>query len=337
SADNLVVNLELSSGGVEQIGQIMPLPVKLGWSSEYVGFNRLSPSASLHAIAFPEFKSLIEKMGTGDEEFYGPDFGGLNPAEFAPEGPFQISVFGDLDPMSGEFPKILVNAGLGKNKLEALKKAVTSMGMPLKLTSDEVMGREVELAEIPSPRRGFGDTIERTEKVYVIPVSESRTAFCLGQEAADEQIAINCGEKSGQSLWDDLNGEMKLLLAYRADGIGRAALSFVNVLAFENECRQCNNRLWEWQQKNRPLVETLKAEDEVPAEAAALCSRGGIYISKGHERLSCAVHSYRNHSRIEAQFFNAEIPVGRWLRLRIEKTQAGSRMIFDFKKAVEVR
>ncbi|MFZ5951047.1 MAG: hypothetical protein ACOYXC_10100 [Candidatus Rifleibacteriota bacterium] len=337
SAENLVVNLELSSGDFEQIGQIMPFPVKLGWSGDYSAFNRLSPSASLHVIAFPEFKSLIENMRTGDEEFYGPDFGGLKPAEFMPEGAFQISVFGDLEPMFGEMPKIMVNAGLAKNRLEALKNAATSMGVQLKMSSDEIMGREVELAEIPSSRRRFGNEIERTDKIYVMPVADNRTALCVGEEAANEQIAIDCGEKPGQSLWDDLNGEMKLLLAYRAEGIGRAVLSFVNILAFENECRQCNNKLWEWQEKNRTLVEKLKAEDEVPAEAAALCSRGGIFINNGYDRLECSVHSFRNRSKIETQFFAAGIPGGRWLRFRVEKTEAGSRMVIDFKKAVEVR
>jgi propanediol dehydratase small subunit len=166
-----------------------------------------------------------------------------------------------------------------------------------------------------------------------------RMAVCVGESAAREKLALNCGERASIALFQDIRLPVKLAFAYRADGLGQALLEHANSIALQYEAKECANRLSEWKKANGATFAKLKRGDSIPEDLARQCPRNGYFVAgeSEYDRVRCAVHNYRGFGEVQMQFVKAEIPTGRWLRACITKDGSKRRLTLDFYRPAEVK
>lgn len=341
AASGLVFELDAEGDPGRFLFDVSPGYGVLGWFSDLDKLEGFSPSAGSHVVIAPEFSSWLNRLKSGDEQFYGPDFAGKNPEEFLPVGPLRLSFFGAFGLYMRNAPPMIVSADISAEKFAALQEVALSQGMPLEARKTEVYGRELEFFAMPTQGHRFNaqEQDEGDERFFVVRENEKRMSICVGEMAAREKLALDCGERKPVSPFAGIRGPIKFALAYRADGLGVALLEHVNQNAMQLETKSCNERMHEWVKANSAAVATLKPGDDVPQELAAVCPRGGIYVAgrNDYDRISCAVHNYRGSREVKLQFLRADVPFGRWLRAYACKDGARHRLVIDFYRPGEVK
>lgn len=340
-ASRLVFELEAEGDPGRFLFDVGPAYGVLSWFSGLENLEGFSPSAGSHMVVAPKLSNWLNRLKSGDETFYGPDFAGKKPEEFLPEGPLRLSFFGAFGLYMRNAPPMIVSADISAEKFAALQEVALSQGMPLEARKMEIYGRELEFFAMPTQGHRFNaqEQDEGDERFFVVRENEKRMSICVGEMAAREKLALECGERKPVSPFAGIRGPVKFALAYRADGLGVALLEHVNRTAMQLETRSCNDRMHEWIKANSAAVATLKPGDDVPQELAAVCPRGGIYVagSNDYDRISCAVHNYRGAREVKLQFLRADVPFGRWLRAYACKDGARHRLVIDFYRPGEVK
>lgn len=305
------------------------------WFNNLHEFDRFSSEAGMHLVFSPDFVTWLENMKKMHPDGTAMILPGLSVDKIMPAGPVLLTVFGDLDLRSGSFPSLILSAVFPDEALIKVKEIAESGQLPFKLSSCEIYGRILDVFEMPEQEHRFNSVNASDNRIYLFPESAKRISVCVSELAVRQKIAGECGEKKLVSIWSDIEEPVKFAFAYRADGIAGGLLNFLNGSAFQLECNDCGEKRYKWLNQNRALAEKLGPGDEVPPEAAKICPRGGIYIGNKHEKLSCAVHNFRRE--IQLKLYQAEIPVGRWLRVYVTKNGETRRLTIDFMPSQEVK
>ncbi|NLF96616.1 MAG: hypothetical protein GX569_07750 [Candidatus Riflebacteria bacterium] len=338
AAEKLVFEVDITGEPTPTSGYEFALYSIPGWYDGVADLQGFAQSASMHLVIAPDFVRFVDNFRRDDPEFFERMFAGRKPEEFLPQGPMLISLFGDMNLRGYSLPSAVVSAGITSEKLAALKDFAISQGMPAQSQKTEIYGREVDLIELPVERHAFNRQ-QSDQRLFIMAENAHRMAVCVGEPAAREKLAMNCGERDSAALFTDIRLPVKLALAYRADGLGQALLQHVNSVALQYEAKECASRLTEWKKANDAAFAKLRPGDSIPEDLARLCPRNGYFVAgeSEYDRVRCAVHSYRGFREVQMQFVKAEIPVGRWLRACITKDGSKRRLTLDFFRPAEVK
>lgn len=338
AAEKLVVEVDMTGeptpiSGYEFAAYSIP-----GWFNGVADLQDFAQSASMHLVIAPDFARFVNSFRRDDPQLFERVFAGKNPEEFLPQGPMMISLFGDMSLREYSLPSVVISAGITPEKFAVLKDFAVSQGMPVQPQKTEIYGREVDLIEMPVERHAFNRQ-QSDQRLFIMEEKAHRMAVCVGEPAAREKLALNCGERASVALFSDIRLPVKLALAYRADGLGQALLQHVNSVALQYEAKECANHLTEWKKANDATFAKLRPGDSIPEDLARLCPRNGYFVAgeSEYDRVRCAVHNYRGFREVQMQFVKAEIPTGRWLRACITKDGSKRRLTLDFFRPAEVK
>ncbi|PKL50612.1 MAG: hypothetical protein CVV42_02485 [Candidatus Riflebacteria bacterium HGW-Riflebacteria-2] len=338
STGKLVFEVDFISDSPQVLSEELAMYGVPGWFQGLADLEKFPQSASLHLVLAPDFSKILNYFRSSEPGSFAEAFAGKKLEEIFPQGPLQISLFGDLNPGGYSLPAVVVSAGLSPEKYASLRDFAISQGMPLQPQKSEIYGREVDLLEMPVERQAFNRQ-ESDQRIFILSESAQRTALCVGEMAAREKLALDCGERQPVSLFADIKLPVKLAFAYRAEGLGHGLLQRVNFSALHVEAKECAGRFFAWKETNKEAYDKLNPGDRLPDDLARLCPRNGYFWAgeKGQEKIMCAVHSYQASRESQMQFIKADIPTGRWLRAYVMKDGSKRRLVLDFYRPGEVK
>ena len=338
AAEKLTVEIDVTGEAKTVSGNEFAIYAIPGWFEGVADLHDFSQSASMHLVLAPDFSRFINDFRRGDPQFFERVFADRKPEEFLPQGPIQLSLFGNLNLRGYSLPTVVISAGISPEKYAGLKDFAVSQGMPVQPQKVEIYGREVDLIEMPVERHAFNRQ-ESDQRIFILSENAQRMAVCVGETAAREKLALLCGERLPVSLFPDIKLPVKLAFAYRADGLGQGLLEYVNSSAMQVEARECSKRLSEWRDANKEAFTRLSHGDKIPDDLARLCPRNGYFTADKNEydKVGCAVHNYQALGEAQTRFIKAEVPAGRWLRGYIVKDGTKRRLTLDFYRPAEVK
>jgi len=337
-AEKLVVEVDIAGEPTPDSGYEFAAYSIPGWFDGVADLQGFAQSASMHLVIAPDFVRFVNNIRRDDPQFFERMFAGKKPEEFLPQGPMLISLFGDMNLREYSLPSVVISAGITPEKFADLKNFAISQGMPVQPQKTEIYGREVDLIEMPVERHAFNRQ-QSDQRLFIMSENAQRMAVCVGESAARENLALNCGERASAALFSDIRLPVKLAFAYRADGLGQALLEYANSIALQFEAKECARHLSEWKDANSAAFARLNRGDSIPEDLARLCPRSGYFVAgeSEYDRVRCAVHNYRGFREVQMQFVKAEIPAGRWLRACITKDGSKRRLTLDFFRPAEVK
>ncbi len=337
-ADNLTVEAEVAEDTPALSSDAFMAYSIPGWFTGLADMQMFSQAADSHLVMAPDLSGFLAKIRTRDPQFFESLFGESRPEEFIPQGPVQISLFGNFSFRQYVLPPLALSVNISPEKYAALKDFAISRGLPAQPQKVEIYGHEAELIEMPVEGHSFNRQ-ESDQRLFILADSEQRMSVCVGELAVREILAVLCGERRPVSLFADIKLPVKLAFACRADGIGQGVLQYANFNALRMEARECEQHLDEWKEVNQKVYEQLSPGGRIPEDLARLCPRNGYFLveENDYEKVRCAVHNYRAFGEAQTLFVKADIPAGRWLRAYVVKDGAKRRLIVDFYRPAEVK